>query len=148
MVLSEVEEIITTMELDEETFEEIYKVSWRERSHSYKAINPLLSLAPQSDHQTKCPYVVCERRWCDPYLTSAARNDVTYTNSLLCIMLDNSHFIVLLHILTVWITIFISQSKLLHVCTKIIKCLWSYFPWTTFPSLMTHRMTWSWQPSW
>lgn len=26
MVLSEVEEIITTMELDEETFEEIYKV--------------------------------------------------------------------------------------------------------------------------
>ena len=27
MVLSEVEEIITTMELDEETFEEIYKVT-------------------------------------------------------------------------------------------------------------------------
>ena len=26
MILSEVEEIITTMELDEETFEEIYKV--------------------------------------------------------------------------------------------------------------------------
>ena len=28
MVLSDVEEIITTMELDEETFEEIYKVRW------------------------------------------------------------------------------------------------------------------------
>lgn len=27
MVLSEVEELITTMELDEETFEEIYKVT-------------------------------------------------------------------------------------------------------------------------
>ena len=46
MVLSEVEEIITTMELDEETFEEIYKVSWRERNHSYKAVNPPFSLLP------------------------------------------------------------------------------------------------------
>ena len=33
MVLSDVEEVITTMELDEETFEEIYKVSWLKNPH-------------------------------------------------------------------------------------------------------------------
>ena len=40
MVLSDVEEVITTMELDEETFEEIYKVSWLKSPHPLPHMSP------------------------------------------------------------------------------------------------------------
>ena len=65
MVLSEVEETITTVELDEETFEEIYKV----RAFSYQSVKCIFDnssssipcVASPSDDTENCTDVVCER---------------------------------------------------------------------------------------
>ena len=65
MVLSDVEEVITTMELDEETFEEIYKVSRLKNPHplphSVASSPPVPHSFPHTDHQTKCSNVIRQR---------------------------------------------------------------------------------------
>ena len=61
MVLADVEETTTTVELDEETFEEIYKV--------YNIIIHYRLYSPSTVNQTHNPDVICERRWSYPDFT-------------------------------------------------------------------------------
>ena len=104
MVLSDVEEVITTMELDEETFEEIYKVSELVEDHSPTTtlcllISSCTSLSlPHTDHQAKCSDVIRQRGWCDSNFTSFASRDVATPPSFLSLSLPLS-FIKHLHVM-------------------------------------------------
>ena len=125
MVLSDVEEVITTMELDEETFEEIYKVSESKSTSpphtpSFFASPPVphpFPSPPHADHQAKCSDVIRQRRWCDSHFTSTAPRDVATPPSSLSLHLLHSCPPNSCTYYDFWVK-FLSVHKYVCVCAK------------------------------
>ena len=81
MILGDVEETITTIEIDDETYEEIVKVCCRcKHTHSCTCMlcvqdlcdELVLSACSAADKQEDGSLPVCQRRWCDFGITSTS----------------------------------------------------------------------------